>query len=103
MKRPSGVCEPGEKEIKLSRKSMGIAAGSPESTTDKVLRLAARLALPLVVLVALVAHYLASRRQPADETRLYFWLLGLILVCGVVVAAVPSIWTSRCCCSVFGN
>ncbi len=95
MKNPSRVDDPGEKEIKPEREIMGVAAAARKSTADLQSHGLARWALPLAALVAFFGLYLFSIRQPANETRLYFWLLGLILVCGVVVAAVPSIWMAR--------
>jgi NitT/TauT family transport system permease protein len=44
---------------------------------------------------ALLIHKLSSRNEPAAQTQLYFWLLGLVLVCALVVTALPVIWLER--------
>jgi NitT/TauT family transport system permease protein len=89
------VDDPEEKTTVPGPEILGANAVSQENGVDLNSRALVRLALPLAAFVALIGHQLCSKSQPAHETRLYFWLLGLILVCGVVLAAVPSIWLPR--------
>jgi NitT/TauT family transport system permease protein len=95
MKPLPRVDDPEEKAIAQDPEMTAAAAASQENREGLKSRGLARLALPLAATIALIGHQLAYRSQPAIETRLYFWLLGLILVCGVVIAAVPSIWLRR--------
>ena len=93
MKSPAHrVYEPGEKEIAPGTEVMGAIVAAQENSADPKWRGLVRLALPLAALVALIAHQLISKSQPAHETRLYFRLLGFILICGFVLAVMPSIW-----------
>lgn len=96
MKDPSPLID--EPEHKAIKQGQAIAAAKTESReygAGLQSRRLARWALPLAAMVALISHQLVSKSQPVNETRLYFWLLGLILVCGIVLAALPSIWMPR--------
>jgi NitT/TauT family transport system permease protein len=93
MKNPSPlVYEPERKEIRQGQQIMGATTEFRENGRGLNSQRLARVVLPLAAIVALIVHQVASKSQPGNETRLYFWLLGAVLVCGVVLAALPSIW-----------
>ncbi len=55
----------------------------------------ARVALPSATAIALLVHKLASQTQNAIETRRYFIFLWAVLAAGLVIAAMPFVWSPR--------
>jgi NitT/TauT family transport system permease protein len=69
-----------------------ITRPNPTSATTPLLH---RFSLVAACTLALLIHQLSSGKEPVEQTQLYFWLLGFVLVCALVITALPGIWSTR--------
>ncbi len=84
-------------EVKEDAQAGGVfkrTAGSPDGSEANTAKMRWQIvaAVPLAVIIALVLHWFAARKEPPTETFLYAGFLGGLLVASISAAALQLIW-----------
>src|SRR6478609_988812 len=72
-----------------------VVQGAPEAESERRRApIAALASVPLAVVLSLAVHFLASKQEPALETRNYTIFLAIILGASTAALAIQPVWAS---------